>query len=223
MLSRVITNRSRRHRIVARAGGFAVAAGKLLESLGDLDRVLVNLATPLAPGIGKSMEHLSESRHAELLGWRPIGSGKKRLPIMIQKDAHRPTAATGHHLDRIHVDLVNVRPFLPIDLDRDEVLIEESGDLGIFKTLSLHHVAPVAGSVSDRQKDRLVGFPRQLESLVTPGKPIHWIVLVLQQVRTQRFGQTIQNVLQMGKSEWLGTGISRKKGADTRTRKRPEG
>ena len=61
------------------------------------------------------------------------------------------------HLGREHVDLVEVGPLFAVDLDVDEVLVHERAAIaGIRERLALHHVAPVAGRVADREEDRLV-------------------------------------------------------------------
>ena len=46
----------------------------------------------------------------------------------------------------------------------------------------LHHVAPVAGRVADREEDRLVLAARPLQRLVAPGVPVDGVVGVLEEV-----------------------------------------
>ena len=60
----------------------------------------------------------------------------------------------GHRLHGLHVDRVDVRALLAVDLDADEVLVHERRGLGVLEGLALHHVAPVAGGVADREQDR---------------------------------------------------------------------
>ena len=79
-----------------------------------------------------------------------------------------------------HVDAIDVRPFFPIDLDADEMLVQDCGDLWILERLVLHDVAPVAGGVADREKNRFVLFTRFGERLLTPGKPVNRIVGMLE-------------------------------------------
>ena len=57
--------------------------------------------------------------------------------------------------------------------------------------LVLHHVAPVAGRIADREKDRLVFRPGPREGLVPPGIPVDGIAGMLQQVGTALLRQTI--------------------------------
>jgi len=39
----------------------------------------------------------------------------------------------GHHLHRFHVDRVDVRPLLAVDLDRDEVFVEHRRDVVVLE------------------------------------------------------------------------------------------
>jgi hypothetical protein len=45
-------------------------------------------------------------------------------------------------------------------------------------------MAPVAGRVPDREKDRFVFSPSFLEGLITPREPVDWIVSVLEKIGT---------------------------------------
>ena len=111
-----------------------------------------------------------------------------------EEDGHRPAAVARHGLHRLHVDVVDVRALLPIDLHADEVLVHEPGDVLVFERLALHHVTPVTRRVPDREENRLVLALRLGECLVTPRKPVHGIVSVLEQVRTGLVGEAIGHV-----------------------------
>ena len=108
-----------------------------------------DLVTPLAPRLGGGGQNLFERGHAEAVFRREIRSPEKRLQVRRQKDVQRPTAAAGHHLNGRHVNLVDVRPLLAIDLDGDKVLVEDLGGLGILERLPLHDVAPMTCRVAD--------------------------------------------------------------------------
>ena len=62
---------------------------------------------------------------------------------------------------------------------------------GVLEALVLHHVAPVAGRVADRQKNRLVLGLRPLERLGPPRIPVDRIVGVLQQIGTGLGGRRL--------------------------------
>ena len=92
---------------------------------------------------------------------------------------------------RVHVDRVDVGPLLAIDLDVHEVLVHERRRLGVLERLVLHHVAPVAGRVADREQDRLVLRPRPRERLLAPRVPVDRVVGVLEQVRAGLAGEAV--------------------------------
>ena len=112
------------------------------------------------------------------------GAAVERLQLRRQPDAHRPPAGSGRGLHERHVDAVDVRALLAIDLDRHEVLVQYARDVVVLERLVLHHVAPVARRVADRQEDRLVLRSRLVERFARPRIPVDGIVRVLEQVRT---------------------------------------
>ena len=91
----------------------------------------------------------------------------------------------------VHVDLVDVRPFLAVDFDVDEQLVHHRGGAGVLEALVRHDVAPVTGGVADRQQDRLAGSLRLRQRIRTPGPPGHRVVLVLEQIRTGLASQAV--------------------------------
>ena len=81
---------------------------------------------------------------------------KNGLPSGVRNTRHRPAALAGHRLDRVHVDRVQVRPLLAVHLDGHEPAVELRRGRLVLERLALHHVAPVARRVADRQEDRAV-------------------------------------------------------------------
>jgi hypothetical protein len=79
-----------------------------------------------------------------------------------------------------HIDPIDVWTFFPIDLDADEMVIEDLRDLRILERLMLHDVAPMASGVTDGEKNGLIFGARFAERLLTPRKPVDWIVGVLE-------------------------------------------
>ena len=59
----------------------------------------------------------------------------------------------------------------------------------VLERLALHHVAPVAGGVADREQDRLVLRAGARERLLAPRVPVDRIVRVLEQVRARLAGR----------------------------------
>lgn len=89
------------------------------------------------------------------------------------------TATAGRRLHIRHVDAVDIGPFLAIQFDRHEMPVEQPGDLLILKRLAIHDMAPVAGRVTRRKKERLVLPPGLLKGFFAPRIPVHRIVRVL--------------------------------------------
>ncbi len=87
---------------------------------------------------------------------REVGAAVEGHALGVEEDGHRPAALAGHRLHRLHVEGVDVGALLAVDLDVDEVLVHVGGRLGVLEGLALHHVAPVAGRVADREQDRAV-------------------------------------------------------------------
>ncbi len=144
-------------------------------------------------GLRQLAEHGEKAvpRAARAVARREIRAAEERLARRREPDAHRPAARSGQRLHRGHVDRVDVGPLLAVDLDADVVLVHEARDLLVLERLALHDVAPVAGRVADRQKDRTPGAPRFLERLVAPRIPVHRVVRVLQQIGARLQDQTI--------------------------------
>ena len=113
---------------------------------------------------------------------RPVGAGVERHALGREERVQRPAAVAGHRLDGVHVDRVDVGALLAVDLDADEVLVHQRRDLGVLEGLALHHVAPVAGGVADRDEDRLGLAARAPERLLAPRIPVDRVLRVLEQV-----------------------------------------
>ena len=63
-----------------------------------------HLVAAVAPGSCDAMQHLLEGGHAKTRRRWEVGAAEKRRPIGRQKNRHGPAAATGHGLDRLHID-----------------------------------------------------------------------------------------------------------------------
>jgi len=140
------------------------------------------LLAPVLPCLRDRHEELGEAGHVVARDGREVGAAVKGLALRGEKHGHRPSAAAGQRLHGLHVDRVDIGPFLAIDLDIDEQLVHERRDLGIFERFVRHDVAPVARGVADAQEDRLVLGCCAAERLRTPGMPVHRVVGVLQEI-----------------------------------------
>jgi hypothetical protein len=164
------------------------APGHLLQDLAG--RALAFLAA-LGVGLRRGVQHARKPRPAEPIARREVRAPVVRPPGRRAEDRRRPAALPGHHLDGGHVDLVEVRPFLAIDLDIDEALVHERGDFRILERLVGHHVAPVAGRIADRQEDGPILGTRAPQGVGSPGIPVHRVVGVLPEVGAPLPGQPV--------------------------------
>ncbi len=100
---------------------------------------------------------------------RDIGGREEGEPVGSHDDGERPAAAPRHHLADAHVNPIDVRPLLAVDLDADEGLVEEGGHGFVLKGFVGHDMAPVTGGVSDGEEDRLVFPLRPVKGLSPQG------------------------------------------------------
>ncbi len=154
-------------------------------------RALADLVASALEGVDDRFHHHPEARHAAALVGREVGAAVEGHAVGVEEDGHRPAALAAHRLHRLHVDRVDVGALLAVDLDVDEVLVHVGGGLRVLEGLALHHVAPVAGRVADREQDRAVLLARPLQRLGAPGVPVDRVVAVLQQVRAGLLGEPV--------------------------------
>ena len=129
-----------------------------------------------------AVEHPGKAGPAPAVLRREIGAAPEGLALRRQEHGERPAALLAEQRQGVLVDLVDVRPLLPVDLDVDEIAVHCRSDAAVLEALVGHDVAPVAGRIADGQQDRLARPRRRRKGRVGPGLPVHRIVLVLQQV-----------------------------------------
>ncbi len=174
-----------------RAGRAGEALG-LLHALHELAAGFQDLAAAAVVGVRDGLEEAREGRHAVAVHRREVGAAVERYRVRREEDGHRPAAATGHGLHRLHVDLVHVGALLAIHLDGHEEAVHERGDLVVLERLTLHDVTPVAGRVAHREQHRPVLAPRELEGVRAPRVPVYRVVGVLEQVRAGLGGEPVR-------------------------------
>ena len=154
----------------------------------------LDLVAPLAPGALDAFEDLAERRHPvpRLVG--KVGPAVERAAVGRQEHRHRPAAAAGHRLDGGHVDLIEIGPFLAVDLDRHEVVVQVARRRLVLERLAFHHVTPMAGRVADAQEDRPVEEPGPGEGLGPPRIPLDRVAGVLEEIGTRLPGEAVGHV-----------------------------
>jgi hypothetical protein len=136
----------------------------------------------LGPAPPKGAQHVREARPPVAVLGRKISAAIKRLEIRREPRAQRPAAMAGERLHIGHVNAIDVGPFLAVHLDGNKFFVEQRGDIGVLKRFVRHHMAPVAGRISDAEKNRLLFGTRLGESRLTPRKPVDGIVRMLAEV-----------------------------------------
>ena len=182
-----------------RAGRDGNRFAQVPRQLGTLRR---HVSPAVAVRIGDPIKHPTEGRQAVAVIGREVGAAEEGLQLRREEDAHRPSPTPGHGLDGRHVDVIQVRALLAIDLDRHEVAIQLRSGLLVLERLALHDVAPVAGRIADRQEDRPIQLTRLAQRLRPPRIPVDGVVGVLQQVRARLVRQAV------GHDEECGTGAA---------------
>ena len=164
---------------------------RLTDRLDELSGRARHVVAPLAPGLGDRLEHLPEARQPVPRFRRVVGAAVERLAGRRQEDGHRPPAVAGHRDDRLHVDRVEVGTLFAIDLHAHVVLVHHGRGGRVLERLVLHHVAPVARRVADREEDRPVLLARPGQCLVAPRVPVDRVGCVLQEVRACLAGESV--------------------------------
>jgi hypothetical protein len=161
-------------------GGFG--GGETCEFPMDAVGGLEEIVWAFVPELLDLEEELGKTGTAVVRTGRKVGATEERFAVGGEKGGERPAALTGGSLDEAHVNLVDVGPFFAIDLDADEMVIEDAGDVGVFERFPFHDVAPVAGRITDAEEDWFVLLAGAGERFIAPGKPVDGIVLVLEEV-----------------------------------------
>ena len=144
------------------------------------------LLAVVAPGFKQAREHRrkTEPRTPLPVVRRKVRARVERLSrIGREPQTHRPPTTTGHRLQGLHVDGVDVGALFAIELDADVALVHQRGDVFVFEALVFHHVTPVARGVADAQKHGHVTTARFGKGRITPRPPVDRVVQVLQQIR----------------------------------------
>ena len=116
--------------VKSRARLCPVHLGEVLRDLVGAFDDLFALVFPGRVNLRQQFHHAGTAESA-ILG--KIGAGEKRFPIWREHHGHRPSAAAGDRLRYVHVDLVDIRPFFPVHLYRNEESVHHLRDFRIFE------------------------------------------------------------------------------------------
>ena len=94
---------------------------------GESFRLLEQVVPTGLPRLVDRSAHLGERGHA--VAWRrgEVRTGEEGPPVGSEPDRHRPAAPSGHRLHGVHVDAIDVGPFLAVDLHVHKPLVHQRG------------------------------------------------------------------------------------------------
>ena len=105
-----------------------------------------------------------------------IGAAVEDLALVGEEGGEGPAALSRDGADSALVAAVNLGPFVPVDLNGDEAVVDNGGNFGVFVTLAVHDVAPMAPYCSDVEEYGLVLSGGELKGLVAPRVPVDGLV-----------------------------------------------
>ena len=103
-------------------------------------------------------EGLVKGRTAKARFWWEVCSTPERSCIRGQKHCEGPATLFTQMMQCSHVNGVYVRALFSVNFDVDKFFIHQPGRLFILEAFMCHHVAPVTGSITNRDQDWLVLF-----------------------------------------------------------------
>ena len=96
-------------------------------------RLLLDPVPVVPVMVGHRGQDPGESRSAVAVFGRVVGAPVEWPQVRGKEDRHRPATASRHRLNRPHVDLIEIRPLLPVDLDVDEPVVHQGGNAFVFE------------------------------------------------------------------------------------------
>ena len=135
------------------------------------------------PGVAERGDDLGPRGPAITLVGRIVGAGEERFQrVRVDERVERPATRAGERLTGRHVERIDVRALLAVDLDADKSLVHHRGRRLVSERLVFHHVAPVTGCVSDGHQQWPVEGAGEFDGVIIPRLPGHRVRGVLQQV-----------------------------------------
>ena len=182
---RDLRERGANRRVIERAG-MRGAGAVFVEEFAQRGVLCAHFAASRVPEAANLFEHIGERRHAVARFLGEIRACIERSEVVRREEyGQRPAAAaTRQRLMGELVNLVDIGPFLTINLYTNKHFVHQPRSRLVFEAFVRNDVTPMAGAVADREQDRLVLCARFGEGLGIPRPPIDRIVGVLAQIRT---------------------------------------
>ena len=115
----------------------------LANGLHDAVRSPFQFRAVRAPRFCNAEQHGLETRHPSPILRREVRAAKKRFAVGGKENGQRPASTPLHELNGRDVDVIDIGPFLSIDFDADEVLVQDASDRFVLEAFFFHHVTPV--------------------------------------------------------------------------------
>ena len=151
----------------------AASSWLLLEHPAKAVRLLLDALALGAIDVQDLGQDRAEAGSAVLAVGREVGATVEQLPVRREERRERPAALPGDGLHRPLVPGVDVRAFIPVHLDADEVLVQELGQARVLVGLPIHHVTPVAPHGADVEQNRPILRRGAGEGLRLPAEPVN--------------------------------------------------
>ena len=150
---------------------------------------LQHLIAPFAISVGNRQQGLLETGTAPTVIGREIRAAVKGMAVGREKNRQRPAARAGDGRHRELITAVHIGPLVAIDLDRDKVLVDDLGGVGVFVGFAVHDVAPMTPHRANVEQDGLVLALRRGERLFAPLVPLDGLMHRRAQVSGRRLRQ----------------------------------
>src|SRR5208282_6254974 len=121
---------------------------------------------------GDFLQHATESGTTVPVRRGKVGAPEKDLPLGGKEPGERPASFARERPDLSLIPSVDLGMLVAVDLDRNKMLEQQTGDLGVRVRALVHDVAPVTPGGSDVEQDRSSGPFGQLERLGPPRVPL---------------------------------------------------
>jgi len=150
----------------------------LISDLGALSHVVGLVAVER----GHVGEDAAEGRLIQPVFLGQIAGDEIGIALGVEEEVERPAALVTHGIGGGLVKLIEIGALEPVGDHRNEILVDLLGDFGIGEALPVHHMAPMAGGVTQGQEDGLSFLFGLGQDVVAPYPPRHGIVLVRQEI-----------------------------------------
>ena len=107
-----------------------------------------------AEDVRDRFQYAHEGRPAIVRNLGKISAAPEWFASRRQEHGQGPAAAFAESVQGRHINMIDIGALLPIDLDVHEKLVHRGRRCFVLETFMRHHMAPMAGGISDREQNR---------------------------------------------------------------------